>query len=84
MTWLTLNVFNLRFPCRINQLVSGYECDMTFISDDTPTVNHTRREGHRIKLEYFLSELRTSQEQDCTLLREKKETAPEKMIVALL
>ena len=44
MTWLTLNVFNLRFPCRINQLVSGYECDMTFISDDTPTVNHTRRE----------------------------------------
>ena len=54
--------------------VWSYKCNMSFISADTPTVNHRRREVASHQHEpLFYQYFKTSQEQDYTLLREKKE-----------
>ena len=54
--------------------VWSYKCNMSFISADTPTVNHRKREvaSHQVE-SLFYQYFKTSQEQDYTLLREKKE-----------
>ena len=54
--------------------VWSYKCNMSFISADTPTVNQRRREVASYQVEsLFYQYFKTSQEQDYTLLREKKE-----------